>query len=308
MDLNKWKGSMKDLTKSQNLKKDLLDAYRAACSDIRPKTAKVEPEDASKIINKCIDQTKKAIIKDVQPLLKDLDKKDALNLILHIHYCSYVAMIDERNRVWEYDYMALSRRVGELWDPFCQLCWEYPVDDSIEFWEPPHFDEVKMKVQKTILKLIDENVSDANSKKLLLSQLDVMWEFISSGEIQLSSDLHFQKNKTKYTVDFKSGFNSNEKGNTNRLLTVASIYKSLGPEYECVLLVRSGENNNYLQTLKNSNLWKVYTGNDTYEAIQSYTNFNLQEWIRSNVNWVSDLSPETSEAFRKKDLIKYLKW
>ncbi|AUO79553.1 hypothetical protein BSP10_150 [Bacillus phage BSP10] len=53
-----------------------------------------------------------------------------------------------------------------------------------------------------------------------------MWELVVSGEIKLESDLHFEKDGVKYNVDFKSGFNSNEKGNTNRLLMVGSIYKT----------------------------------------------------------------------------------
>ena len=39
-----------------------------------------------------------------------------------ITYACYVVMLESRNEVWPYDYMAFSRRVGELWEPFCKLC------------------------------------------------------------------------------------------------------------------------------------------------------------------------------------------
>lgn len=34
-------------------------------------------------------------------------------------------MIDFRNSIWSYDYMAFSRRIGEIWKPFCKLCFEH---------------------------------------------------------------------------------------------------------------------------------------------------------------------------------------
>lgn len=73
-------------------------------------------------------------------------------------------------------------------------------------------------------------------------------------------------------ADCKSGFGSNKKGNTNRLLLVASIYQHIEPEdYRCLLLVRApgDENNHYLQILKRSDLWEVYCGAETYPKMLS---------------------------------------
>lgn len=80
----------------------------------------------------------------------------------------------------------------------------------------------------------------------MLKYYHKVWGLIISGEIQLELDLHFIFEGQKYVVDFKSGFGSNEKGNTNRLLLVASIYKNLEENFNPLIFVRSAENNNYL--------------------------------------------------------------
>ncbi len=44
-----------------------------------------------------------------------------------ITYTNDVVMLESRNSVWKYEYMSFSRRVGELWEPFCKLCFNYPL-------------------------------------------------------------------------------------------------------------------------------------------------------------------------------------
>jgi len=111
-------------------------------------------------------------------------------------------------------------------------------------------------------------------------------------------------------VDFKSGFGSNEKGNTNRLLLVASIYKNLEEDYKCLLLVRSEEdrNNNYFQTLKNSRIWEAYCGDEAYNKIKEYSGFNIKQWIVNNIDWGNDFSNHTMQYFQDNNLDQYLKW
>lgn len=114
-----------------------------------------------------------------------------------------------------------------------------------------------------------------------------------------------------YNIDFKSGFQSNEKGNTNRLLLVASIYKNiLSGNNKCLLFVRAEEddNNHYLQTLKNSGIWGVYCGSETYSQINTYSGFNIANWINENIEWENDLDQDTLTHFNENDLVKYLSW
>ena len=114
----------------------------------------------------------------------------------------------------------------------------------------------------------------------------------------------------RFVIDFKSGFGSNEKGNTERLLTVAKIYRLLPDQHECALVVRAAEDegNNYLQVLKSSGLWKVCCGSDAYAFIQSLTQFDLADWIRKNVAFREDMQTEAYRHLEQQSLTKYLSW
>ena len=105
-------------------------------------------------------------------------------------------------------------------------------------------------------------------------------------------------------------YSSNEKGNTNRLLLVASIYNSLGEIEKTILFVRQSEddNNHYLQTLKNSPYRDVYCANDGYAAMKRFTGFDMREWLDNNVDWKNDISSELREHLEKNDLLRYLTW
>lgn len=126
----------------------------------------------------------------------------------------------------------------------------------------------------------------------------------------LGLDLHFRIGRRRFNIDFKSGFGSNEKGNTNRLLLVATIYKNLEDNHTCVLLVRSqeDENNHYFQTLKNSSVWEAYCGAEAYRKVEEFTGFDLHEWVSENIEWGSDLDRETMKHFRESRLDQYLTW
>ncbi|WP_373539394.1 hypothetical protein [Chamaesiphon sp.] len=238
-------------------------------------------------------------------------KDEILKNVLIVTYCSYVVMIEFRNMVWPYEYMAFSRRVGELWEPFCKLCFDYPVRTDVELYEPPLFSQVREQLQDEILQYIHNlNLSSIETTQLI-SYYDKVWSLVTSGEIKLELDLHFRISETNFNVDFKSGFQSNEKGNTNRLLLVASIYKNIiGSNNECILFVRANEddNNHYLQILKKSGIWGVYCGTDTYFKIKEYSGFDLANWIENNISWNTDLSQETNDHFHQNDLNKYLVW
>ena len=161
-------------------------------------------------------------------------------------------MLEGRNSIWEYEYMAFSRRVGELWEPFCKLCFNFPLN-NLRLFIPPLFSEVKQNLTTEINTYIDGLGIDFQDKERLKKYYDKVWNLVTSGEIQLECDLHFTDGVIKYIVDFKSGFGSNEKGNTNRLLLVGSIYKNIETEnFKCLIFVRSTENNHYLTTLQNS--------------------------------------------------------
>lgn len=262
-------------------------------------------------INKSIVEIKESLISHIlqKANAEKWDNGIILNPILSITYSSYVIMIDPRNTVWAYDYMAFSRRIGELWELYCKLCFQFPLK-KLELFVPPLFVDVKRMMTTEIETYIDKLTISKKQKQELKSYYRKVWAMVTSGEIKLQLDLHFIQDGKMYNIDFKSGFGSNEKGNTNRLLLVATIYKNLDPNYECMLFVRADEdtNNQYFITLKNSDVWTASCGDETYEKIHKFTGFNLKQWISDNINWKDDLLPQTIDHFRENDLVKYLLW
>ena len=148
--------------------------------------------------------------------------------------------------------MDFSRRIGELWEPFCKLVFKYSSNNLIEE-EVLSFEKLKEKIKLDTLSLIENNRSEFEKINELKEIIEKTWSIIDSMAVQLELDLHIRYEDIKYNIDFKSGFNSNEKGNTNRLLMVAKIYNNFIANSKCILLCRTEEdrNNNYLQTIKN---------------------------------------------------------
>jgi len=262
-------------------------------------------------INKAIIETKNKLVLTI--IQKSQEQKwsqeKLLSSILLVTYCSYVTMIDFRNSVWSYDYMTFSRRIGELWEPFCKLCFEYSIK-KLELFVPPLFFDVKKTMTYEIERYIDKLTITNNEKNELKKYYEKVWSMVTSGEIKLELDLHFIQNNQAYNIDFKSGFGSNEKGNTNRLLLVATIYKNLEEKYSCYLFVRSKEeeNNQYFRQLRDSSVWTAFCGENTYSEIKKFTGFDLKDWISNNINWEVDLQKETVRQLEHNNLIKYIVW
>lgn len=296
-----------------NTKKEIIQEFRKFADEtltLLNNTNMTFNEKASEI-NKKIKYKKDLMISNLQELAeyKNWDKQRILHEILLITYSSYIVMLEFRNRVWPYEYMAFARRIGELWEPFCKLVFEYSIKD-LSIIDSPKFDNIQNQIKSKALNYI-ENLEISNEEKTeLKNQYLIPWLMVDSGGIKLSLDLHFEQNGIHYNCDFKSGFSSNEKGNTNRLLLVASIYNSLGDIEKTLLFVRQpeDENNHYLQILKKSPYWQVYCSNNTYEIIEQFTGFNLKKWINDNIDWQNDIDYDFKKHLIKNDLIKYLTW
>ncbi len=294
-------------------KTELLAYFRDRASEfvtvIKERFAETQSDKRARAINEALNETKSKLI---SALLQTAEKEgwtnqEKLEAHLLITYCNIVVMIESRNSLRPYEYMDFSRRVGELWDPFCKICFRYPINE-ISLFIPPLFSEVKKNLTNEIIAYIDQlNISD-EQKDELKKYYEKVWSLVTSGEIQLELDLHFIHNEQKYVVDFKSGFGSNEKGNTNRLLLVASIYKSLPEDYKCLLFVRAEENNSYFNTLKNSGIWEAFCGNEAYQKIREYSGYDLKTWIDTNAAWVTDFNEETVSHFEEQKLLQYLLW
>ncbi|MGB1204413.1 MAG: hypothetical protein ACPG5B_02135 [Chitinophagales bacterium] len=263
----------------------------------------------AKKLNRLLVKAKLTLVEIIEQKAKkeNWNNQEILECVLMVTYCNYVVMLEVRHSVWPYEYMAFSRRIGELWEPFCKLTFNYPTND-LELFVPPLFSDVKKMLSNEIEDYINNlNLAD-KEKKQLLKYYTKVWSLVMSGEIQLELDLHFKFKGVKYVVDFKSGFGSNEKGNTNRLLLVASIYQSLEDNYKPLIFVRSAKNNNYFNILKKSGLWNAFAGKETYTELYKYSGYDIRTWINQNINWVEDIDHNFLEHLKANKLLKYLTW
>lgn len=298
----------------RNDKQTLLSYFRNNAREIIAKlSAKYGATQYEKIasgINKEIESVRKRLLElvSVKANAEGWSKRVYLETDLMILYTSYVVMLESRNSVREYEYMDFSRRIGEMWEPFCKECFAKPLT-SISLYLPPLFSEVQSSLATEISTFIAHLKITKHDKDRLLHYYNKVWGLVTSGEIQLASDLHFTDGETKWVVDFKSGFGSNEKGNTNRLLLVGSIYKNIETEkYKCEMFVRATDNNAYLKRISESGIWSVFCGRDAYRRISMYTGFPLGKWIRTNIQWMSDFSDEMKVTISEKKLDDYLVW
>ncbi len=201
-------------------KKDLLSYFRdrgaESLEEVRRTYGDNEFKKRAKAINKAATRTKNALIKTIvqKATRQRWANDDILKCILMITYTSDIVILECRNEVWPYEYMAFSRRIGELWEPFCKLCFEFPIRD-ISLFVPPLFSEVKKKFADEIEDYIARLSISSEQKMTLKRYYDKVWSLVTSGEIKLELDLHFELKCEKIVVDFKSGFGSNEKGNVN---------------------------------------------------------------------------------------------
>ena len=166
-----------------------------------------------------------------------------LDCQLRLFYCSLVVNLESRNQVVAYDYMDFSRRIGEVWEDFCMVCWAAPANAELKRLKPPSFATVRTKLLDEFSALVV--AGRAMNSKAILEQYQQAIDLL--GNINLTEDEYCVVGKKRFVIDFKSGFGSNEKGNTERLLTVAKIYGLLPESHECVLVVRAAEDegNNY---------------------------------------------------------------
>lgn len=223
---------------------------------------------------------------------------------LIVQYCCTVVGLEYRHRVWPYEYMAFSRRIGELWEAFCRTAWTYPADQTVARIDAPNFGDVR----NALLERITVNLGDHANSREIMSDVATLFEIV--GDVNMREDEVFRKSEIPHVIDFKSGFGSNEKGNMLRLLTVGRAYRIWDHRTKLMLLVRQNENNNYLKVLLRSGLWEVYTGSAAYTKIEELTGADISG-VRNNViDWKTDLSEEFYSYLKSQptDLTGYLSW
>lgn len=307
-----------DVTKDLHVQKpELLEYFRYRADESKGEIITTygqrEFRQIAEALNRAVQATKDSLLENLLQKARDegWSDEDILTNALIIAHCCNVVMLEARNEAWPYEYMAFSRRIGELWERFCKLCFLYPVAEDVRLYVPPLFEDVRRRLAEDIKAYISRLSISLAQREELLAYYDKVWTLVSSGQIKLELDLHFEKSGSRYAVDMKSGFSSNEKGNTNRLLLVGSIYKNVIPDnYQCLIFVRAAEelNNRYLQVLKTSGIWEVFCCDDTYNKMKEYSGFDLRRWIDEHIDWKADLQPATFDFFESQSLTIYLHW
>ena len=290
----------------QSIIKELRDLSNRKIDELS--NSNLNYKDKASAINTFIEQIRKQKINDISN--EDYSNEEFLSNVLLIYYCSYVVMLESRNKVWPYEYMAFARRIGELWEPFCKLPFLYPVRSDVITYAPLQFAVFQQEMYEDMIKTVNNLDITKEQKEDLIDKYNKVWSFVDSGNINLALDLHIKVGNDFYDIDYKSGFSSNEKGNTNRLLLVGSIFHSLKDNHHTLLFVRQKEedNNHYLVRLSNSKFWEVYCADDSYNKIKELSGFDLKKWINTNISWEDDITEEFKQHLINNNLLGYLSW
>jgi hypothetical protein len=262
----------------------------------------ISHDDKAKLVNASI---KELIENERKSLLSQYpDIQDRQSALLVLQYVASIVSLEYRHMVWPYEYMAFSRRVGELWERFCKACWDCPSKEGVVRIDPPDFDDIK----KTIFKRIEKNSSGVEHQKLIMEDVNHLLHLV--GDINMKEDEVFSVNGIPHIVDFKSGFGSNEKGNTLRLIAVGRAYKLWNPSTKLYLLVRQEDNNNYLNVIRRSGLWEVCCADEAYKKIDDLTGSELNQMRPKIFDFENDLSKTflSDLGAHLTDLKSYLIW
>jgi hypothetical protein len=256
--------------------------------------ASSDARERAKLVNNQINETREDIGKSLGK--GEMTLQDEMIIL---EYCTAVSYLEYRNRVWQYEYMALSRRMGELWERFCKVAWDHPVRKDVQRVASPMFEEVLKRIHGRLESAIPK--THLEDFKNLIGLID---------PINMAEDEVFTLGGKLHVIDFKSGFGSNEKGNTLRLLAVGRAYKLYDPEVVLLFLVRQKENNNYLNRIRSSKLWEVHNGPDAYKVIDKLTGSSIHDFRSNVIDFKKDLSKEFWKTMDpvKDEVAKYFDW
>ncbi|QUM79206.1 hypothetical protein HWV01_02120 [Moritella sp. 5] len=283
------------------LKEEIFDFFH---TELRAVTFEIQNRDITRnkkatLINNAVESVKNRVGSLLVTRYPQLNRP---KLYMLVQYCYTVMSFEYRNTVWPYEYMAFSRRNGELWERFCKAAWDHSEKETLYRIRAPQFDEVK----NNFLHNIASYTSTLDQRNRLLADVNEIFELV--GEINMVEDEMFNLHERNHIIDFKSGFGSNEKGNTLRLLAVGKAYKHWDRNVELLFLVRQNENNNYLNTIRRSNLWSVFCGDDAYSKIDELTDAGICEVRREAIDFEHDLSPDFWAYLVRENIHGYLNW
>ncbi|NEN25875.1 hypothetical protein G3O08_20500 [Cryomorpha ignava] len=150
-------------------------------SEVNVEFGNTEYRKKAKSLNTLLVQAKVTLVEIIEQKSKkeNWSNQETLECILMVTYCNYVVMLEVRHSVWPYEYMAFSRRIGELWEPFCKLAFEYPINE-LELFVPPLFADVKKQLADEVQDYINELPIEIEQKEQLLKYYNKVWSLVMS--------------------------------------------------------------------------------------------------------------------------------
>lgn len=277
-------------------------------------SASLTNQDKTKDMNKLLDSIRDSLFLELKENYSNTEEYPLQTAgAFLVYYCWIIVSIECRNTIWNYESMDLSRRSGELWESLVKQCWTYPVYSTVKRFEAPKFEDVSETIKNAFNKNLLEQEIESNVVDRIYEEYSIIWSLLGDS-INLDSDELFEttfvengivdKEDKIFIIDFKGSYGSNEKGNKERLLTVARVYDLLNhyhvtnKSFDCMLAVRTVEagGHNYLRQLESSGLWSVLRGNEVYQMVHEYTGFDVLSFISDKeLSIIGDLNEETAE-------------
>ncbi len=172
-------------------------------NDIRQQFGENQLRERATAINRALVKEKQQLAAVIRQNAgrEDWSADTTLRANLLLMHCTNIVMLESRNDLWTYDYMAFSRRIGELWEPFVTTCFDYPVRKDVTLFIPPLFEDIKRRLTNEVRDFIQRLNISRDDKEHLLRYYDQIWQLVTSGEIKLELDLHFSIERIRYVVE-----------------------------------------------------------------------------------------------------------
>ena len=277
-------------------KSELLSKYRNIFVEVENNNLGLSPRKLGQLSNKLHNELLLETAENIY-----IQEKRVEPLFLN-YYCYVISMIESRHKIIPYTDIEFSRRIGEVWERFCNLILKNPFS-SAEILKEPENSEFFQKLNSDI----DNLSSNPRSQKI-----NELKNLISSlvGNIDLKLDYFGTSGEIIYGIDFKSGFGSNEKGNTERILQVGNAYRYLEPATNLNVLVRQNENNNYMNKIENSGIWNVKKGKEAYLFLEDLSKCSVIGILENEFAFEEDFDSKVYEDIGKtvNNREKYLNW
>jgi len=172
----------------------------------------------------------------------------------------------------------IGRRYGFIWERIVNIILENATNVNLEakvFYQ----DFVKFWINSNKI-LLNNNCCRESAEKLLLKFLNEN----TGTSTQDLCDFTFVNSNKNYAVDTKFKFNSNDSNTVREISNSAIHLKEMG--FIPVLLMRRDMNESQITPLRRFERsgWKIISGKDASIFIKELTGFDIEKWIKDNLN------------------------